>query len=53
MGPFGSNQSRHVDNFGAKKHNFDEHVAKKLSFGRLVDKKKRHGHRFMDAAIYI
>ena len=29
MGPFGSDQSRHVDDFAAKKHNFDDFDAKK------------------------
>ena len=29
MGPFGSDQSRHVDDFGAKNHNFDDFDAKK------------------------
>ena len=32
MGPFGSDQSRHVDDFGAKKNNVDDFVAKKSSF---------------------
>ena len=35
MGPFGSDQSRHVDDFGAKNHNFDDFDAKK-SAGRTV-----------------
>ena len=39
-GPFGSNQSRHVDDFGAKKRNFDDLVAKKLSPGQLFGKNK-------------
>ena len=29
MAPFGSDQSRHVDDFGAKNHNFDDFDAKK------------------------
>ena len=29
MGPFGSDQSRHVDDLGAKKHNFEDFHAKK------------------------
>ena len=29
MGPLGSDQSRHVDDFGAKHHNFDDLDAKK------------------------
>ena len=41
MGPFGSDQSRHVDDFGVKNHNFIDFVAKKSSFGRLFDEKKR------------
>ena len=32
MGPFGSDQSRHVDDFGAKKSNLDDFVAKMSSF---------------------
>ena len=36
MGPFGSDQSRHVDAFGANKHNFDDVVAKKLYFRLLL-----------------
>ena len=39
MGPFGSDQSRHVDDFGAKNHNFDDFDAKKVSLGGLFDKK--------------
>ena len=31
MAPFGSDQSRHVDHFGAKKCNVDDFVAKKSS----------------------
>ena len=31
MGPFGSDQGRHVDDFGAKKRNVDDFVAKKSS----------------------
>ena len=33
MGPFGSDQCRHVDDFGAKKGNPDDFVANKSSFG--------------------
>ena len=40
MGRFGSDQSRHVDDFGATNHNFDDFDAKKASFGRLFDEKK-------------
>ena len=40
MGPFGSDPSRHVDDFGAKKHNFDDFDANMSSFGRRFDKKK-------------
>ena len=32
MGPFGSDQSRHVDDFGAKMRNVDDFVANKSSF---------------------
>ena len=39
MGPFGSDQSRHVDHFGAKKRNFHDFVPKKWSFGLLVGEK--------------
>ena len=42
MGPFGSDQSRHVDDFGAKKRNFDDSVAKKLSFGGLSAKQMKN-----------
>ena len=38
MGPFGSDQSRHVDDFAAKKRNFDDLGAEKLSFGLLLSK---------------
>ena len=31
MDPFGSDQSRHADDFGAKEHNFDDLDAKKSS----------------------
>ena len=53
MGPFGSDQSRHVDDFGAKKHNFDDFDAKKSSFGRLFDEKRGYGHLFIDGRIYL
>ena len=43
MGRFGSDQSRHVDDFGAKNHNFDDFDAKKGSFGRLSMKKEVTG----------
>ena len=52
MGPFGSDQSRHVDDFGAKNHNFDDFDAKKASFGRL-DEKSGYGHLFIDGRIYL
>ena len=32
MGPFGYDQSRHVDDFGTKKSNIDDFVANKSSF---------------------
>ena len=32
MGPFGSDQSRHVDDFGTKKSNIADFVANKSSF---------------------
>ena len=34
MGTFGSDQSRHVDDFGVKKRNVDDFVARKSSFRR-------------------
>ena len=40
MGPFGSGQSRHVDDFGAKNYNFDDFDANTSSFGRLFDEKQ-------------
>ena len=40
MDALGSDQSRHVDDFGAKNHNFDDFDAKKASFGRLFDEKR-------------
>ena len=59
MGPIGSDQSRHVDDFGAKNHNFDDFDAKKVSFGRLFDEKQglrasiyRWPHLFIDGRIY-
>ena len=53
MGRFGSDQSRHVDDFGAKKHNFDDFDIKKASFGRLFDEKSGYGHLFIDGRIYL
>ena len=41
MGPFGSDQSRHVDDVGTKKSNLDDFVAKKSSFQRLFVKQIR------------
>ena len=35
MDRFGPDQSRHVDDFGAKNHNFDDFDAKKASFSPL------------------
>ena len=43
MGPFGSDQSRPVDNFGEKKHHFDDFVAKASSFERPFDEKRDNG----------
>ena len=53
MGPFGSDQSRHVDDFGAKNHNFADPDAKKASFGRLFDEKRGYGPLFIDGRIYL
>ena len=33
MGPFGSDQCRHVDDFGAKKGNVDDFAVNKSSLG--------------------
>ena len=43
MGPLGSDQSRHDDDFGAKNHNFDDFGANMSSFGRLFDEKRATG----------
>ena len=53
MGPFGPDQSRHVDDFGAKKHNFDDFDANMSSFGRLFDEKRGYGHLFIDGRINL
>ena len=53
MGPFGSDQIRHVDDFGAKNYNFVDFEAKKASFGRLFDEKSGYGHLFIDGRIYL
>ena len=53
MGPFGSDQSRHVDDFGATNHNFDDFDAKKASFGGLLDEKRSYGHLFIDGLASI
>ena len=53
MGPFGPDQSRHVDDFGAKNHNVDDFDANKVSFGRLFDEKRGYGHLFIDGCIYL
>ena len=53
MGPFGSDQSRHVNDFGAKNHNFDDFDGKNASFGRLFDEKSGYGHLFIDGRIYL
>ena len=52
MGPLGSDQSRHVDDFGAKNHNFYDFDAQKASFERLFDEKS-YGHLFIDGRIYL
>ena len=41
MDPFGSDQSRHVDDFGAKARHVDDILAKKSSFRWLVDENLR------------
>ena len=38
MGPFGSDQSRHVDDFGAKKRNFDDFGAESCLLDDLLVK---------------
>ena len=53
MGPFGSNRSRYVDDFGAKNYTFDGVDAKKASFGRRFDEKWDYGHLFIDSRIYL
>ena len=53
MGPFGSDQSRHVDDFGAKNYNFDDFDANTSSFGRLFDEQTGYGHLFIDGRIYL
>ena len=53
MGPFGSDQSRHVDNCGAKNHNFDDFDANTSSLGPLFDETTGYGHLFIDGRIYL
>ena len=60
MGPFGSNRSRHVDDFGAKNHNFDDLDAKENHFDDFSMKQKelrasiyRRLHVFIDGRIYL
>ena len=53
MGPFGSDQSRRVDDFGTKKHNFDDIDVNMSSFGRLFDEKRGYGHLLIDGRIYL
>ena len=53
MGPFGSDQSRHVDDFGAKKHNLSDFDANMSSFGQLFDERMGYGHLFIDGRIYL
>ena len=57
MGPFGSDQSGHVDDFSRNKYNFDDFISKKSSFGRLFGEQMkiwastyRCGHLFINAA---
>ena len=52
MGPLGSDPRRHVDDFGAKKHNFNDFDANMSSCGRLFDEKEGYGHLFIDGRIY-
>ncbi len=42
MGRFGSDQSRHVDDFGTKERVFNDFVGRKLSFGRLFAEKVKN-----------
>ena len=53
MGPFGSEQSRHVDDFDATKHNFDDFDANTSPSERLFDEKRGYGHLFIDGRIYL
>ena len=53
MAPFGSDHSHHVDDFGAKEHNFDDCDANMPSCGRLFDEKRGYGHLFIDRRIYL
>ena len=59
MGPFGSDQSHHVDDFGAKGHNFDDFVERKCHLDNFPVKKGRYtsiyrwSHPFIDAAVYL
>ena len=52
MGPFESDQSRHIDDFGAKNHKFDDLDAKKTSLGRLFDEKRGYD-KYMRPSINI
>ena len=53
MRRFGSDHSRHVVDFAAKSHNFDDFDGKKPSCGRLFDEKTGYGHLFIDGRIYL
>ena len=53
MGRFGADQGRHVDDFGATNHNFDDFEAKKTSFGPCFDEKKGYGHLFLHGRVYL
>ena len=53
MGPFGSDQSRHVDDFGATNRNFDDFDAKKSVIWTTFRRKRGYGHLFIDGRIYL
>ena len=59
MGRFGSDQSRHVTDFGATNHNFDDFDAKSVIWTTFRRKKGlrasiyRWPHLFIDGRIYL
>ena len=53
MGPFGPDQSRHVDDFGAKQQMLTILLQKNRHLDDFSKEKEGSGHVFIDSRIYL